>query len=54
MHRIELKYIEKNPHSGESRTELVIERDGTLNHFIDAFNSFLKACGFESKVEVEK
>lgn len=54
MHRIELKYIEKNPRTGETKTELAIERDGSLDHFVDAFNAFLKACGFESKVEVKK
>lgn len=52
MHRIELKYTEKNPHSGEHKTELVIERDGSIEHFVDAFNAFLGACGFHTKVEV--
>lgn len=49
MNRIRMEYISQSPHFGEKREEVVIERDGSIQHAIDTFRTFLIAMGFEAE-----
>lgn len=59
MHRIRMEYTKESGDKSnfltpqDSRVEVVIERDGGIEHAIDTFRSFLIAMGFSHET-IEK
>lgn len=49
MHRIEMSYTAQNPHIGETKVTVVIDRDGGLRHAIDTFRAFRLAVEFAAE-----
>lgn len=51
----EFKYIgPKTAFSESNEVVLRFSNDHNLDGLVDAFNAFLKACGYESQVEVKE
>lgn len=52
MHRIRMEYTQESGDESnlttpqDSRIEVVIERDGDIEHAVDTFRAFLLAMGF--------
>ena len=53
MTRLELRQKITSPHTQTEVVELILERESSdLDFYVDAFNAFLKSCGFFSEVQV--